>query len=164
MLIYEFWDVLRVERKSWESWVTGIHDDLLEMCRQTKHVFQIRTFQILVLQGFPGSMPRKTLAFVPMWMELIGYSHKVTAVLMALFVAGNILGSVFGGRAGDALSLRFPNTGRIMLAQSSQVFGLMFALVLFVFLRDSANVEIVFGGVLFLFGFMTCWEAPGTNK
>jgi hypothetical protein len=25
-------------------------------------------------------------------------------------------------------------------------------------------VQIVFGGVLFLFGFMTCWEAPGTNK
>jgi hypothetical protein len=163
-VIYEFCDVLRVERKSWGSLLTGIRDDMLTLCQQSKHVFQIRTFQILVLQGFPGSMPRKTLAFVPMWLELVGYSHEVTAVLMALFVAGNIFGSVFGGRVGDVLSLRFPNTGRIMLAQSSQVFGLMFALVLFVFLQDSPNVQIVFGGVLFLFGFMTCWEAPGTNK
>lgn len=141
-----------------------MREDLWEVGRQAKQVLRIRSFQILVGQGIPGTVPRKALAFMPMWLELVGCSHNATAILMGLFVAGNIFGSVFGGWAGDVLSVRFPNAGRIMLAQSSQLFGLVFAVVLFVILQDSPNTEVLYGGILFLFGFMTCWEAPGTNK
>ena len=156
--------VTRVERKYVWGLVTGFRDDMVVMFREAKEILQIPSFQIIIGQGVPGTVPRKTLNFMPMWLELIGYSHKTTAVLMGLYSAGNIFGSIFGGRAGDAMSRRFPDTGRAMLAQSSQVFGLIFVIILFVIFQDNPNAQIAYGGILFFFAFTTCWEAPGANK
>ncbi|KAJ4965348.1 hypothetical protein NE237_017197 [Protea cynaroides] len=44
-------------------------------------------FQILVAQGVTGSFPWSTLSFLPMWLELIEFSHKQTTFLMTMFAA-----------------------------------------------------------------------------
>lgn len=151
-------------KRNYRELISGVREDMMEMIQEAKQVLQIRTFQILIAQGIPGNMPRRTFAFMPMWLELFGCSHEATAVLMGLFTAGNILGSVFGGRVGDILSLKYPNTGRIILAQISSGSGIVLAILLFVGLQDNPNAQVAYGVVLFIFGFMTCWEIPGAKK
>ncbi|RCV11479.1 hypothetical protein SETIT_2G189000v2 [Setaria italica] len=63
-----------------------------EMIREAKLVVWIPTFQIFVAQGVSGSFPWSALSFEPMWLELIGFSHGDTAVLMTIFWVGRSLG------------------------------------------------------------------------
>ncbi|KAH0849630.1 hypothetical protein HID58_096232, partial [Brassica napus] len=67
---------------------------------------------------------------------LIGFSHGETAVLMGLFVAASSLGGLFGGKMGDYLSTRLPNSGRIILAQISSASAIPLAAILLLFLPD----------------------------
>jgi hypothetical protein len=70
--------VTRVERKYVWGLVTGFRDDMVVMFREAKEILQIPSFQVIIGQGVPGTVPRKTLNFMPMWLELIGYSHKTS--------------------------------------------------------------------------------------
>jgi hypothetical protein len=56
-------------------------EDMAEMVREAKFVVRIPTSQIFVAQGVSDSF----LPFASMWLELIGFSHDDTAVLMAIF-------------------------------------------------------------------------------
>jgi hypothetical protein len=48
-------------------------------------VVRIPTLQILVAQGVSDSFPWSAHSFAPVWLQLIGFSHDDTAVLMAIF-------------------------------------------------------------------------------
>lgn len=47
-----------------------------ELFQPTKSVMKIPSFQIIVAQGVGGSFPWSALSFAPMWLELIGFTHK----------------------------------------------------------------------------------------
>ncbi|KAJ0024947.1 hypothetical protein Pint_08329 [Pistacia integerrima] len=93
--------------------------EVKNLVQEAKSVIRIPSFQIIVAQGVTGSFPWSALSFAPMWLELIGFSHGKTAFLIALFVIASSLGGLFGGSMGDFLSIRLPNSGRIILAQLS---------------------------------------------
>lgn len=59
------------------------------------------------------------MAFLTMWLELVGFSHEESALLIAAFSLGNSLGSYIGGWLGDIASQKLPNTGRIICSQFS---------------------------------------------
>ncbi|KAJ0097050.1 hypothetical protein Patl1_27245 [Pistacia atlantica] len=57
-----------------------------DLIKEAKMVIKIPSFQIIVAQGVSGSFPWSALSFAPMWLELIGFSHNLTAFLMTFFV------------------------------------------------------------------------------
>ncbi|KAG0585088.1 hypothetical protein KC19_3G257100 [Ceratodon purpureus] len=146
-----------------EGW-QGLWDGLKAMLVEAKHVCQIRTFQIFVAQGVAGNFPWAALAFAPMWLELTGFSHETTAVLLGVFSVGNSLGALFGGKMGDIMSLRMPNAGRIMLSQISSASGVPLAGILLLVVPIDSSTPVLHGVLFFIMGFMIAWNAAATNN
>ncbi|XP_059631365.1 uncharacterized protein LOC132274180 isoform X2 [Cornus florida] len=135
-----------------------------DLVQEAKSVIKISSFQIIVAQGVTGSFPWSALAFAPMWLELSGFTHEKTAFLMAVFVIAASLGGLFGGRMGDILSKRLPNSGRIMLSQISSSSAIPLAAILLLALPNDPSTSVMHGLVLFVMGFCISWNGPATNK
>ncbi|XP_022855116.1 uncharacterized protein LOC111376388 isoform X2 [Olea europaea var. sylvestris] len=131
---------------------------------EAKSVIKIRSFQIIVAQGVTGSFPWSALSFSPMWLELTGFSHSKTALLIGIFIVANSLGGLFGGRMGDILSKRLPNSGRIILSQISSASAIPLTAILFRSLPTYPSTMFLHGFVLLIAGFFISWNAAATNK
>ncbi|XP_047051399.1 uncharacterized protein LOC124656754 [Lolium rigidum] len=134
-----------------------------EMIAEAKFVVRIPTFQIFVAQGVSGSFPWSALSFASMWLELIGFSHRGTAVLMTIFWVSNSLGGLIGGNMGDALARRYPDAGRIVLSQISAGSAVPLAAVLLLGLPYDPSSGVIHGVVLFVMGVCISWNGPATN-
>eukprot|EP00253_Pinus_taeda_P025233 PITA_25233 len=141
-----------------------IWSDLKAMGVEAKKVMRIRSFQIIVAQGIAGSFPWSGLSFVPMWLELIGFSHRATAFLMSLYIVGSSLGGLFGGRMGDVMARRLPNAGRIILSQISSALAIPLSAVLLLVLPDDPSTGLAHALMFFIMGFGISWNAPATNN
>ena len=135
-----------------------------EVLQEAKSVVRIPSFQILVAQGVSGSFPWSALSFVPMWLELSGFSHKTTATFMTIFAISCALGGLFGGKMGDVLSRPLPNSGRIILSQISSGSAIPLAAILLLGLPDDPSSAFSYGLVFFIMGLIISWNAPATNK
>ncbi|KAJ0096308.1 hypothetical protein Patl1_27259 [Pistacia atlantica] len=82
---------------------------------------------------------------------------------MTLFVIGCSLGGLFGGKIGDILAKRFPNSGRIVLSQISSGSAIPIAAILLLALPDDPSSAFVHGLVFFIMGFFIYWNGPATN-
>ncbi|KAL5751527.1 hypothetical protein ACOSQ2_022034 [Xanthoceras sorbifolium] len=138
--------------------------EIKDLIKEAKMVMKIPSFQIIVAQGVFGTFPWSGLSFAPMWLELIGFSHKLTASLTTLFVIAGCFGSLFGGRMGDILAKRLPNSGRIILSQISAGSTIPLAAILLLVLPDDPSAAFLYGLVFFIMGFFTSWNAPATNN
>ncbi|XP_002513907.2 putative glycerol-3-phosphate transporter 3 [Ricinus communis] len=138
--------------------------EVKDLVREAKSVIKIPSFQIIVAQGITGSFPWSALTFSAMWLELIGFSHEKTALLVALFVIAGSFGGLFGGKMGDILSTRFPNAGRIILAQISSASAIPLAAILLLGLPDDPSTAFMHGLVLVVMGLFITWNAPATNN
>ncbi|PPD93009.1 hypothetical protein GOBAR_DD10041 [Gossypium barbadense] len=135
-----------------------------DMINEAKSVMRIPTFQVIVAQGVSGSFAGSALAFAPMWLELIGFSHETTALIMTLFVISGSIGGLFGGWMGDILAKRFPNAGRIILSQISSGSAIPIAAVLMLALPDNPSTAVAHGLVFSILGLWMSWNAPATNN
>lgn len=142
----------------------SLWSEVKDLVQEAKSVIKISSFQIVVAQGVTGSFPWSALSFAPLWLELMGFSHKKTAFLIGLFVIASSLGGLFGGRMGDILSRILPNSGRIILAQISSGSAIPLAALLLLGLPDSPSTAARHGFVLFIMGLCISWNAPATNK
>ncbi|KAI4307377.1 hypothetical protein L6164_030576 [Bauhinia variegata] len=138
--------------------------DVKDLFQEAKSVSKILSFQIIVAQGVTGSFPWSALSFAAMWLELAGFSHTETAFLMGLFVIANSVGGLFGGKIGDILSTRLPNSGRIILAQISSGSAVPLAAILLLGLPDDPPKATPYGLALIIVGFFISWNAPATNN
>ncbi|CAL5368630.1 unnamed protein product [Camellia sinensis] len=138
--------------------------ELKDLVKEAKSVIKIPSFQIIVAQGIPGSFPGSALSFAPMWLELIGFSHKTVALLWNLYIVARSLGGLFGGKMGDILAQRFQNSGRIILAQISSISSVPLAAILLLVLPDDPSTALMHGLVLFIMGFFNSWCATATNN
>ncbi|KAF3773120.1 spinster protein [Nymphaea thermarum] len=134
------------------------------LIQEAKRVIRIPSFQIIVAQGVTGSFPWSALSFAPMWLELMGFSHQDTALLMGMFVIASSLGGLFGGSMGDLLAKRLPNSGRIILSQISSGSAIPLAAILLLVLPDDPSSGFMHGLVLFVMGLCISWNAPATNN
>ncbi|KAM0936317.1 putative major facilitator superfamily, MFS transporter superfamily [Dioscorea sansibarensis] len=142
----------------------SIKAEVIDLFKEAKGVIKIPSFQIIVAQGVTGSFPWSALAFAPMWLELIGFSHVKTGFLMSMFVVAVSLGGLFGGKMGDFLAKRFPNSGRIFLSQISSGSAVPLAAILLLFLPDDPSSWFSHALVLFIMGLSISWNAPATNN
>uniref|UniRef100_A0A3Q7GJ21 Major facilitator superfamily (MFS) profile domain-containing protein n=1 Tax=Solanum lycopersicum TaxID=4081 RepID=A0A3Q7GJ21_SOLLC len=76
-------------------------EQLRELLKEAKGVIEVPSFKIIVAQGFFGSFHGTSLRFTTMWLELVGFSHKTTALISTFFVVSMSIGAVFGGFMGD---------------------------------------------------------------
>ncbi|KAL3507934.1 hypothetical protein ACH5RR_033316 [Cinchona calisaya] len=138
--------------------------EVKDLIKEAKAVISIPTFQILIAQGVSGSFPWSSLSFAPMWLELIGFSHKTTAFLWTLFAVAGSFGGLFGGKLGDVLAQRLPNSGRIILSQISSSSAIPLAAILLLALPYDPSAAPSYGLVLFIMGFCMSWNAVATNN
>ncbi|XP_010453043.1 PREDICTED: uncharacterized protein LOC104735027 [Camelina sativa] len=137
--------------------------DISDLLREAKMVIRIPSFQIFVAQGVSGCFPWSALAFAPLWLELIGFSHKTTAVLITLFTVSCSIGGLFGGYMGDSLAKKFPNAGRIILSQISSASAIPLAAILLIGLPDDPSTAFSHGLVIVIMGLCMSWNAAATN-
>lgn len=149
----------RVEVTSKSFWL-----ELKDLVNEAKSVMKIQSFQIIVAQGVNGSFPWLALSFAAMWLEHIGFSHKETAFLMAMFVIASSLRGLFGGRMGDILSKRLPNSGRVVIFQISSASAIPLVAILLLGLPNDPSYMLMYGLAFFVTGFCISWNAPATNK
>lgn len=140
------------------------YGEMKDLLKEANAVIRIPSFQIIVAQGVFGSFPWSGLSFATLWLELIGFSHGTTAILWTLFIVSASFGALFGGWFGDFLSLRLPNSGRIMLSQISAGSAIPLSAILLLSLPDDPSTAFMHGLVLVIMGFATAWNAPATNK
>ncbi|KAL5556022.1 hypothetical protein UlMin_038258 [Ulmus minor] len=147
----------QISRKSFMS-------EMKDLMKEAKSVMKIPSFQIIVAQGVSGSFPWSAMSFAPMWLELIGFSHEKTAFLWTIFIVACSLGGLFGGKMGDVLAKRWPNSGRIILSQISSGLAIPLAAILLLALPDDPSTAFIHGLVLFVMGWSISWNAPATNN
>ncbi|KAA8530871.1 hypothetical protein F0562_005505 [Nyssa sinensis] len=138
--------------------------EVKDLIKEAKSVIRIPSFQIIVAQGVSGSFPWSALSFAPMWLELIGFSHKTTAILWTVFVIAGSLGGLFGGKMGDILAKRLPNSGRIILSQISSASAIPLAAILLLALPDDPSTALMHGLVLFIMGLSISWNGAGYKQ
>ncbi|KAM3344787.1 hypothetical protein P3S68_024496 [Capsicum galapagoense] len=119
-------------------------------------------FQEEVTTAKRSKRSNETLSFAPMWLELIGFSHKATAFLWTLFNVAQSLGALFGGIMGDIMGKHLPNSGRIILAQISSGSAVPLAAILLLLLPYDSSSVLVHGLVMFIMGLCVSWNAPAT--
>ncbi|XP_027366888.1 protein spinster-like [Abrus precatorius] len=138
--------------------------EMKDQIKEAKEIIGIPTFQVFVAQGVFGAFPWSSLSFATLWLELIGFSHMTTALLWTLFVVATSIGGLFGGKMGDVLSQRLPNSGRIMLSQISAGSAIPLAAILLLGLPDDPSTAFMHGLLLFIMGFFISWNGTATNN
>ncbi|CAA0823616.1 Major facilitator superfamily protein [Striga hermonthica] len=139
-------------------------DEVRDLMKEARDVIRVPTFQILVAQGVSGSFPWSSMSFVPMWLELMGFSHGTTAVILTVFSVAGSLGGLFGGKMGDVLAVQLPNAGRIIMSQVSSGSAIPLAAILLLGLPDDPSTAWAHGFVFFVLGLFASWNAPATNN
>lgn len=130
----------------------------------TKHVMGIPTFQIIVAQGVVGSFPWAAMAFTAMWLELIGFSNGMVALLLGSFSLCTCFGGLFGGWFGDRMERILPSVGRILCSQISSGIAIPMSAILLLVLPQSPSWSLLFFIVLSTMGFLISWNAASTNN
>eukprot|EP00850_Spirogloea_muscicola_P012445 SM000080S22960 [mRNA] locus=s80:405846:407221:+ [translate_table: standard] len=134
------------------------------MVADARAVAGVPTFQIIAAQGVVGSFPWAALSFCTMWLELVGFTHPGTAMLLGFFVVATSAGGLFGGWLGDAAALRLPNTGRIVCAQFSAGSAVPLAALLLYGLPNNASAPLLYAATFVIVGFIISWNASSTNN
>ncbi|KAL2343047.1 hypothetical protein Fmac_004332 [Flemingia macrophylla] len=140
------------------------YNEMKDLMKEAKSVMGIRSFQIIVAQGVFGTFPGSSLSFATLWLEQIGFSNVTTALILTLYVVATSFGGLFGGRMGDVLSQRLPNTGRILLSQISSASVIPLSAILLLGLPNDPSTAFMHGLVFFILGLLRSWNAPATNN
>ncbi|KAG5607383.1 hypothetical protein H5410_028875 [Solanum commersonii] len=139
-------------------------EQVRELLKEAKTVIKVPSFKIIVAQGVFGSFLGTSLSFTTMWLELVGFSHKTTALITSLFVVSLSCGTVFGGFMGDVLTKHLPNSGRIIVSQISTGSAIPLAAILLLLLPNDPSTALLHGLVLFILGFCASWSGPAANS
>ncbi|CAD6245025.1 unnamed protein product [Miscanthus lutarioriparius] len=139
-------------------------EEAKELLQHARRVLGVTTFQIIVAQGIAGSIPWSALNFSAMWLELVGFTNWETSVITGLYLFATALGALFGGLIGDPVARRFPNTGRIALAQISSASALPLGAILLLALPNDPSTGVAHAVTFFVMGFAISWNAASTNN
>ncbi|KAF8712031.1 hypothetical protein HU200_028861 [Digitaria exilis] len=136
-----------------------------EIAREARGVLSVPTFWIIVAQGAAAQVPWSALTFMPMWLELVGLTHWETTVVTTLNCLSNGLGALLAGFAGDLAARRFPDTGRVALAQASNASIVPMAALLLLLVRPGwPMASAVYAAGFLLLGVAMAWSTVSTSN
>lgn len=139
-------------------------EQVRELLKETIAVIKVPSFQIIATQGVFGSFLGTSMSFATLWLELVGFSHKTTALISTLFRVSLSFGAFLGGFMGDVCAKHFPNSGRIMVSQIGTGSAIPLAAILLLLLPNDPSTALLHGLFLFILGFCTSWSGPATNR
>lgn len=123
------------------------------------------TFCLLVLQGLFGEMPWVAFStFSNLFLQYAGLSDSEVAALFVVRSIGGALGTLFGGWLGDSMHKRFPNHGRVMVAQATVLLGIPAMFIVLELIPPQPESFYQYAVSLFGFGFVAVWTPPATNR
>ncbi|CAL5080615.1 unnamed protein product [Urochloa decumbens] len=136
-----------------------------EAVRDARAVVRVPTFWVVVAQGAAAQVPWQALAFMAMWLELVGLSHWETTVVTGLNLLSNGLGALLAGFAGDLAARRFPDAGRVAMAQASNAAAVPLAALLLLLVRPGWPLAgAVYAGGFLLLGVAMAWSTVSTSN
>ena len=134
-------------------------------------LLQLRTFQLIVLQGVFGAVPWNALSFATMWLQYCGHSDLTASSIASWHVAGGAAGGLLGGVLGDVAARWSPSRGRIRVAQCSTLGGV--PIVYSLLTNGSGTSAAPLGAVgdplhlslgFFALGLVSSWCSSGVNR
>jgi MFS family permease len=136
-----------------------------------KKILTNKTFIFIVLQGIAGTIPWNSILFIVFWLEEIGIGGLLAGISFAMVALGAAFGNLFGGFLGDKAAKKYPDKGRIMIAQISVFSGIPLMFLIFFIIPRFILPQLAINSILILFiflgiitGFMISWSAPSTNN
>uniref|UniRef100_A0A7S3Z0R1 Major facilitator superfamily (MFS) profile domain-containing protein n=1 Tax=Lotharella globosa TaxID=91324 RepID=A0A7S3Z0R1_9EUKA len=132
-----------------------------------REAFQFKSFWILVLQGIFGCIPWRAFGIYGLlWMQIIGFSPLQVTILVT---TGGICGAIatyFSGFLSDWAHSKTAYHGRVYVAQTSKILGMVTMTTLLVILPKSTDAV---GFALFLatscaFHLTAGWTTNGINR
>lgn len=127
-------------------------------------IFGIRTFFVITFQGVWGSIPWNAFQFITMWLQYSGFPDRSAAFITTGFTLGHLFGACAGGVIGDWAARRYPNHGRVFVAQFSDLVRLPLIVILFRVLPAYDCGALSYGSVLFMTGFFSPWVSIAANR
>ncbi|KAF8650183.1 hypothetical protein HU200_064038 [Digitaria exilis] len=137
-----------------------------DLAREAMGVLGVPSFWIIVAQDAASQVPWSALTFMAMWLELVGLTHWETTVVTTLNCLSNGLGSLLAGVAGDLAARRFPDTGRIAVAQVSNASIVPVAAFVLLLARPGWPLlaDAVYAGGFLLLGVAMGWSTVSTSN
>eukprot|EP00940_MAST-03C_sp_MAST-3C-sp2_P001840 g1840.t1 len=129
-----------------------------------RFIFRIRTFALITFQGMWGSVPWNAFQFMTMWLQYSGFTDHTAALVGTSFTIGHLFGAFAGGIIGDAAARRYPDHGRVLVAQFSDFARLPLIVVLFRVLPVYECGAAYYALVLFFTGFLSPWVSIAANR
>ncbi|KAL2607548.1 hypothetical protein R1flu_026121 [Riccia fluitans] len=142
---------------------TSYKEELIEQFEDFKRVLKVKTFRIIVAEAVIASFAWANFSFMPMWLELVGFSHSKTAMIIGLFIVSGSIGGLFGGWLGDRMAGWFPDSGRLIVGQVCVGLAVPFTAVILLVLPADPSAALLHGAWLFVTGFFISWYVPSTN-
>ncbi|KAK9845923.1 hypothetical protein WJX81_006083 [Elliptochloris bilobata] len=131
-----------------------------------RSVLCVPTFLIVVFQGIVGNIPGQAVAFMTLFLQLLGMTDFWASALVALGMFAHALGGQAGGFLGDAAARRFPRYGRIVVCQISVAAGLVLTAEILKGLphHNVAHLVPAYALVFIANGALNAWPAPACNN
>uniref|UniRef100_A0A7S2TKR2 Major facilitator superfamily (MFS) profile domain-containing protein n=1 Tax=Lotharella oceanica TaxID=641309 RepID=A0A7S2TKR2_9EUKA len=127
---------------------------------------RLPTFWLLVLQGVFGCIPWQAFGmYSTLWLELIGYTPLQVAFIGSAGRLAHTFSGIFAGVLGDWSHSRLPYHGRLLCAEASVLFGLIWMTIMLLLLpKDNANHIYLFAAIKVAFCLTATWTPNSTNR
>ena len=132
---------------------------LIVLVAEVRPLVQNRALVVLTMARAMGSLPINALAFMVLWFQYAGLSDFGAGVSVAFAAVGTIVGCVLGGWLGDRASLRWPNRGRISVAQATQVLLCIAMISLIKIVPKDESALVFFIGITMIIGMLLAFPA-----
>ena len=142
----------------------GLREHAREAARKAADVWKLNTFKLIVLQGVFGAVPWQALAFSTLWLQYVGLSNFNAAVVTTCGIVGNGFGNLLGGWLGDQAARRYPDTGRVRVAQTSVLMGILHTPIIFFGLPWDGDHVALYGTLFFTQALTMTWCLAGSNR
>ncbi|CAN6204041.1 unnamed protein product [Urochloa humidicola] len=159
------WVLAAAADRSPPSTTKTVTASVVEAAREARAVVSVPTFWIVVAQGAAAQVTWQALAFMAMWLELVGLSHWETTVVVGINCLSNGLGALLAGFAGDLAARRFPDAGRVAMAQASNAAAVPLAALLLLLVPPGWPLAgAVYAAGFLLLGVAMAWSTVSTSN
>ena len=76
------------------------------------------------MQGIVGNIPGQAMAFLTLYLQLLGLDNFRASLLVSMGMLAHAVGGQIGGLIGDLAASKAPKWGRIFVCQLSVIAGI----------------------------------------
>ncbi|CAL5221386.1 g3569 [Coccomyxa viridis] len=131
-----------------------------------KSVVTVPTFAIIIVQGIVGNIPGQAMAFLTLYLQLLGMDNFRASLLVSMGMLAHAAGGQLGGFIGDYAAGRAPKWGRIFICQLSVIAGMLLTLTLLKGL-PTQHASAAYGSYMMVSiatGLLNSWPAPACTN